>query len=147
MIINAQDTLTQQGASHQVGGAYRAQAASVAQLEAHDRDSSRSQGTQVDAEVGANVNYSTVTRPLAGAAQKAGQLDANGVIDEVGKVGKPNLGLDIAANGGRRRRAVARAEPRRPTSKPALSRLRRATRSTIVARNTAPIRGRDATGG
>lgn len=134
LIINAQDTLTQQGASHQVGGAYRAQAASVAQLEAHDRDSSRSQGTRVDAEVGANVDYSAVTRPLAGAAQKVASLDVNGAIDEVGKVGKPNLGLDIGANGGTK--TESRSESRAKTTHIQAGSIEVTARDTIHDRGT-----------
>ncbi|MCL0910241.1 hemagglutinin repeat-containing protein [Escherichia coli] len=134
LIINAQDTLTQQGASHQVGGAYRAQAAKVAQLEAHDRDSSRSQGTRVDAEVGVNVNYSAVLRPLARAAQKAASLDVNGAIDELGKVGKPNLGLDIGANGGTQ--TESRSESRAKTTHIQAGTIEVTARDTIHDRGT-----------
>ncbi|AOV97636.1 hemolysin [Edwardsiella hoshinae] len=134
LTISAQGTLTQQGARHQVGGRYREQANQVAHLEAQDRASSRSQSTRVDAEVGANVNYSALTRPLAGAAQKAGQLDANGVIDEVGKVGKPNLGLDIAANGGTQRES--RSESRAKTTQIQAGAIEVAARDTLHDRGT-----------
>lgn len=100
LTITATDKLTQQGAHHQAGGVYREQAASVEHLEANNRDSSRSQRTQVHGEAGVSVDYSAVTRPLEGAVKKGASLDANGVVNEIGTIGKPNLGIDVAADGG-----------------------------------------------
>ncbi|WP_264159556.1 hemagglutinin repeat-containing protein [Edwardsiella ictaluri] len=102
LTITATDKLTQQGAHHQAGGVYREQAASVEHLEAHNRDSNSSQSTQVHAEAGASVDYSAVTRPLEGAVKKGTSLDTNGVVNEIGTIGKPNLGIDAAASGGTR---------------------------------------------
>ncbi|VTP67922.1 Hemolysin precursor [Serratia rubidaea] len=50
--------------------------------------------------IGANADISAVTRPLEHAAGKAAKLDVNGVINDVGGIGAPNVGLDIGAQGG-----------------------------------------------
>lgn len=100
LTINAKDKLTQQGAQHQVGGKYQENANSVAHLAAIDSESSHTRKTDVGVDIGANIDYSAVTRPVERAVGKAAKLDANGVINEIGGIGAPNVGLDISANGG-----------------------------------------------
>lgn len=100
LTISANDQLTQQGAQHQVGGKYQENANSVAHLAATDSESSNTRKTDVGVDIGANVDYSAITRPVERAVGKAAKLDANGVINDIGSIGLPNVGIDVAANGG-----------------------------------------------
>ena len=100
LTINAKDKLTQQGAQHQVGGKYHENANSVDHLAAVNSESSNTRKTDVGVDIGANVDYSAVTRPVERAVGKVAKLDANGVINDIGTIGAPNVGLDIGANGG-----------------------------------------------
>ncbi|WP_037433730.1 hemagglutinin repeat-containing protein [Serratia plymuthica] len=100
LTITAKNQLTQQGAQHQVGGKYQENVANVSHLEATNSESSTTRKTDVGVDIGANVDYSAVTRPVERAVGKVAQLDANGVINEIGGIGAPNVGLDIGAKGG-----------------------------------------------
>ncbi|HAX9724016.1 MULTISPECIES: hemagglutinin repeat-containing protein [Serratia] len=100
LTINARDKLTQQGAQHSVGGAYQENAAGVDHLAAADTASTTTTKTDVGVNIGANVDYSAVTRPVERAVGKAAKLDATGVINDIGGIGAPNVGLDIGAQGG-----------------------------------------------
>ncbi|MFU0759456.1 Hemolysin [Serratia marcescens] len=100
LTINARDKLTQQGAQHSVGGTYQENAAGVDHLAAADTASTTTTKTDVGVNIGANVDYSAVTRPVERAVGKAAKLDATGVINDIGGIGAPNVGLDIGAQGG-----------------------------------------------
>lgn len=100
LTINARDKLAQQGAQHSVGGAYQENAAGVDHLAAADTASTTTTKTDVGVNIGANVDYSAVTRPVERAVGKAAKLDATGVINDIGGIGAPNVGLDIGAQGG-----------------------------------------------
>ncbi|POP19921.1 hemagglutinin repeat-containing protein [Serratia marcescens] len=100
LTINARDKLTQQGAQHSVGGAYQENAAGVDHLAATNSNSTTTTKTDVGVNIGANVDYSAVTRPVERAVGKAAKLDATGVINDIGGIGAPNVGLDIGAQGG-----------------------------------------------
>ncbi|MHA0851500.1 hemagglutinin repeat-containing protein [Serratia nematodiphila] len=100
LTINARDKLTQQGAQHSVGGAYQENAAGVDHLAAADTASTTTTKTDVGVNIGANVDYSAMTRPVERAVGKAAKLDATGVINDIGGIGAPNVGLDIGAQGG-----------------------------------------------
>lgn len=100
LTINARDKLTQQGAQHSVGGAYQENAAGVDHLAATNSNSTTTTKTDVGVSIGANVDYSAVTRPVERAVGKAAKLDATGVINDIGGIGAPNVGLDIGAQGG-----------------------------------------------
>ncbi|MFL4451239.1 hemagglutinin repeat-containing protein [Serratia marcescens] len=100
LTINARDKLTQQGAQHSVGGAYQENAAGVDHLAAADTASTTTTKTDAGVNIGANVDYSAVTRPVERAVGKAAKLDATGVINDIGGIGAPNVGLDIGAQGG-----------------------------------------------
>ncbi|EMF04387.1 hemagglutinin repeat-containing protein [Serratia marcescens] len=100
LTINARDKLIQQGAQHRVGGAYQENAAGVDHLAAADTASTTTTKTDVGVNIGANVDYSAVTRPVERAVGKAAKLDATGVINDIGGIGAPNVGLDIGAQGG-----------------------------------------------
>lgn len=100
LTVNARDKLTQQGAQHSVGGAYRENATGVDHLAATNSNSSTTHKTDVGVNIGANVDYSAVTRPVERAVGKATKLDATGVINDIGGIGAPNVGLDIGAQGG-----------------------------------------------
>ena len=100
LTVNARDKLTQQGAQHSVGGTYQENAAGVDHLAAADTASSSTTKTDVGVNIGANVDYSAVTRPVERAVGKAAKLDATGVINDIGGIGAPNVGLDIGAQGG-----------------------------------------------
>lgn len=107
LTVNARDKLTQQGAQHSVGGAYQENAADVDHLAAADTASSTTSKTDVGVNIGANVDYSAVTRPVERAVGKAAKLDATGVINDIGGIGAPNVGLDIGAQGGSSENAAA----------------------------------------
>lgn len=107
LAVNARDKLTQQGAQHSVGGAYKENAAGVDHLAAADTASSSTTKTDVGVNIGANVDYSAVTRPVERAVGKAAKLDATGVINDIGGIGAPNVGLDIGAQGGSSENAAA----------------------------------------
>lgn len=100
LTINAKDKLTQQGAQHQVGGKYQENANSVAHLAATDSESSSTRKTDVGVDIGANVDYSAISRPVERAVGKAAKLDVNGAINDIGSIGLPNVGIDVGANGG-----------------------------------------------
>ncbi|MGL1813794.1 UNVERIFIED_CONTAM: filamentous hemagglutinin N-terminal domain-containing protein [Serratia marcescens] len=100
LTVNARDKLTQQGAQHSVGGAYQENATGVDHLAATNSNSSTTHKTDVGVNIGANVDYSAVTRPVERAVGKATKLDATGVINDIGGIGAPNVGLDIGAQGG-----------------------------------------------
>ncbi|MER5232649.1 hemagglutinin repeat-containing protein [Serratia ureilytica] len=99
LTVNARDKLTQQGAQHSVGGAYQENATGVDHLAATNSNSSTTHKTDVGVNIGANVDYSAVTRPVERAVGKATKLDATGVINDIGGIGAPNVGLDIGAQG------------------------------------------------
>lgn len=71
LTVNARDKLTQQGAQHSVGGTYQENAAGVDHLAAADTASSSTTKTDVGVNIGANVDYSAVTRPVERAVGKA----------------------------------------------------------------------------
>ena len=107
LTVNARDKLTQQGAQHSVGGTYQENAAGVDHLAAADTASSSTTKTDVGVNIGANVDYSAVTRPVERAVGKAAKLDATGVINDIGGIGAPNVGTDIGAQGGSSENAAA----------------------------------------
>lgn len=100
LIVNARDRLTQQGAQHSVGGVYQENAAGVDHLAAVDTSSSTTSKSDVGVNIGTNVDYSAVTRPVERAVGKATRLDANGAIKDIRSIGTPNVGLDAGAQGG-----------------------------------------------
>lgn len=70
LTVNARDKLTQQGAQHSVGGTYQENAAGVDHLAAADTASSSTTKTDVGVNIGANVDYSAVTRPVERASAR-----------------------------------------------------------------------------
>lgn len=100
LTINALDKLAQQGAQHNVGGTYQENAASVDHLAAADTSTATNNKTDVGVNIGVNIDYSAVTRPLERAVGKAAKFDVTGVINDIGGIGAPNAGLDIGAQGG-----------------------------------------------
>lgn len=100
LAVNARDRLTQQGAQHSVGGVYQVNAAGVDHLAAADTSSSTTSKSDVGVNIGTNVDYSAVTRPVERAVGKATRLDANGTIKDIRSIGTPNVGLDADAQGG-----------------------------------------------
>ncbi|MDW5502623.1 hemagglutinin repeat-containing protein [Pseudomonas lundensis] len=110
LTIHANDKLTQQGAQHQVGGKYQENANSVAHLAATDSESTTTRKTDVGVDIGANVDYSAITRPVERAVGKVAKLDANGAINDIGGIGLPNIGLDVGANGGSNDNSSSRSQ-------------------------------------
>lgn len=100
LTINARDKLTQQGAQHSVGGVYRENATSVDHLAAVDTANSSTVKTEVGVNIGANVDYSPITRPVESAVGKVTKLDVIGALNDINNIDMPNIGLDVSAQGG-----------------------------------------------
>lgn len=101
LTINARDKLTQQGAQHSIGGTYKEYATSIDHLTATDTTSSNTVKKVVGVDIGANVDYSPITRPIESAVGKVTKLDLIGALNDISNIDKPNVGFDISAQGGR----------------------------------------------
>ncbi|MDN0086487.1 hemagglutinin repeat-containing protein [Yersinia nurmii] len=97
--VEAKGDLTNQGTQHKVGGKLTQEAANVNNLAAKNTESSKTETLKIGAEVGANVDYSGITRPVEKAINKVGKLDVLGAASDLGDIGLPNVGIDVGANG------------------------------------------------
>ena len=99
LIVNAKDKLTQEGAEHQVNDQYKATAKNVDNLAAISKNETKITTSSGGIDIGTNINYSGVTRPAEKAIKSVGKGDIGGAIDNIGKTGTPNLGLDVGIKG------------------------------------------------
>ncbi|WP_299017931.1 hemagglutinin repeat-containing protein [uncultured Photobacterium sp.] len=99
LIVNAENKLTQQGAEHKVQGVYKESAENIDHLAAVNKEETTTTTASGGGDIGANIDYSGVTRPIEKAAKKLGKADVMGAIDDIATVGAPNLGLDVNAEG------------------------------------------------
>ncbi|EOG6954924.1 hemagglutinin repeat-containing protein [Yersinia ruckeri] len=97
--IEAKGSLTNQGTQHQVDGKLKQDAANVNNLTAKNSENSQTETLKVGVDIGANVDYSGITRPIEKAVNKIGNLDVLGAANDLGAIGTPNLGIDIGAKG------------------------------------------------
>ncbi|MQL49278.1 filamentous hemagglutinin N-terminal domain-containing protein [Photorhabdus khanii] len=94
--IKANGELVQEGASHKVNGTYTAEAGKVSNLAVSNTESNSNSKLQVGTDIGVNIDYSAVTRPVEKAVKEPVKSALDGTF---AKKGTPNLGADIAANG------------------------------------------------
>lgn len=99
LIVNAKDKLTQEGAEHQVNDQYKATAKNVDNLAAISKNETKITTSSGGIDIGTNIDYSGVTRPVEKAIKSIGKGDIGGAIDNIGKTGTPNLGLDVGIKG------------------------------------------------
>ena len=94
LTINAGNRLTTEGAQVKAGGALQVNAAEIDNQAAHNRESSSHKENNWAVDVGANVEYKGVTRPIEKAIQGVAQRKFHqpGVLDALEQ---PNVGLDV----------------------------------------------------
>ncbi|NHB62721.1 hemagglutinin repeat-containing protein [Photorhabdus sp. RW14-46] len=94
--IKANGELVQEGTKHEVNGTYTAEAGKVSNLAVSNTESSTNHKLQVGTDIGVNVDYSAVTRPIEKVVKEPAKSALDGTLT---KKGTPNFGADIAANG------------------------------------------------
>ncbi|MGC5701081.1 hemagglutinin repeat-containing protein [Pseudomonas sp. NFXW11] len=92
--ITAGNRLTTEGAQVQAGGALQVNAGEIDNRAAYNSESSQHRENNWAVDVGANVEYKDVTRPIEKAIQGVAQRKFHqpGVLDALGQ---PNVGLDV----------------------------------------------------
>ncbi len=96
MNIKANGELVQEGTKHEVNGAYTAEAGKVSNLAVSNTTANTNHKLQVGTDIGVNVDYSAVTRPMEKVVKEPAKSALDGTLT---KKGTPNFGADIAANG------------------------------------------------
>ncbi|WP_434526700.1 hemagglutinin repeat-containing protein [Photorhabdus asymbiotica] len=94
--IKANGELVQEGTDHKVSGTYTAEAGKVSNLATSNTESHSNNKLQVGTDIGVNIDYSAVTRPVEKAVKEPVKAALDGTF---AKKGTPNLGADLAANG------------------------------------------------
>ncbi|CAQ82338.1 MULTISPECIES: hemagglutinin repeat-containing protein [Photorhabdus] len=94
--IKANGELIQEGTDHKVSGTYTAEAGKVSNLATSNTESHSNNKLQVGTDIGVNIDYSAVTRPVEKAVKDPVKAALDGTFT---KKGTPNLGADLAANG------------------------------------------------
>lgn len=94
--IKTNGELVQEGTKHEVNGAYTAEAGKVSNLAVSNTTSNTNHKLQVGTDIGVNVDYSAVTRPIEKVVKEPAKSALDGTLT---KKGTPNFGADIAANG------------------------------------------------
>ena len=94
LTINAGNTLTSQGAQVKAGSALQVNAAQVDNQAAHNTQTSTHKQNGWTADVGANVEYKGITRPIEKAVEGVAQAKFHqpGLLDALEQ---PNVGLDV----------------------------------------------------
>ncbi|MCT8352788.1 hemagglutinin repeat-containing protein [Photorhabdus kayaii] len=95
--ITTNGELVQEGTKHEVNGTYTAEAGKVSNLAVSNTTSNANHKLQVGADIGVNVDYSAVTRPIEKVVKEPAKSALDGTLTNKGT---PNFGADIAANGG-----------------------------------------------
>ncbi|NRN27665.1 hemagglutinin repeat-containing protein [Photorhabdus heterorhabditis] len=94
--IKANGELVQEGTNHKVNGTYTAEAGKVSNLAVTNTASHSNSKLQVGTDIGVNIDYSAVTRPVEKAVKEPAKAALDGTFT---KKSTPNLGADLAANG------------------------------------------------
>ncbi|MCO7571127.1 hemagglutinin repeat-containing protein [Pseudomonas chlororaphis] len=104
LTINAGNRLSTEGAQVKADGALQVKAAEIDNQAAHNRESSSHKENNWAADVGANVEYKGVTRPIEKAIQGVAQRKFHqpGVLDALEQ---PNVGLDVDVSHQNRQRS------------------------------------------
>ncbi|NBF10419.1 hemagglutinin repeat-containing protein [Pseudomonas sp. Fl4BN1] len=104
LTINAGNRLSTEGAQVKAGGALQVNAAEIDNKAAHNSESSQHQENNWAVDVGANVEYKGVTRPIEKAIQGVAQRKFHqpGVLDALEQ---PNIGLDVDVSHQNRQRS------------------------------------------
>ncbi|SQD76921.1 hemagglutinin repeat-containing protein [Moritella yayanosii] len=81
--VHATEKVTQQGTQHDVAGTYRVSANELENLAAEDSLTEHNKTLKVGVEVGVEVNYAGVTKPIEGAIETLIQLDVKGSAEAI----------------------------------------------------------------
>ncbi|EON3358714.1 hemagglutinin repeat-containing protein [Yersinia enterocolitica] len=98
--ITATKDVTNQGTNHSVGGTYQVEGNNIHNLAAENSEITNTKTTKVDVGYEANIAYGEVTRPIEDLINNGKKLDLGGMIEAVGEIGAPNVGVDLYAKGG-----------------------------------------------
>lgn len=108
--MTASKDMTNQGSNHNVNGSYQVNAESVHNLAAENSEKTVTKTTTVDVGIGANIDYSEVSRPIKEIVEKAKDLDMGGMLDAVDSIGTPNVGIDLHVQGGTKETSSAHTQ-------------------------------------
>ncbi|WP_158020798.1 hemagglutinin repeat-containing protein [Chromobacterium sphagni] len=97
---NGMGSVSNQGSQIKAGGAVSIAAGDVSNQAAVNQQSTLQIGSHWGADVGVNVDYSGVTRPIANAGGSVAKGDVAGAATQAGQLGAANLGVDVAVSGG-----------------------------------------------
>ncbi|PSX15922.1 hemolysin [Photobacterium kishitanii] len=95
LIVNAKEKLTQQGTEHQVKDQYKETAKDVAHLAAISKDETKTTKASAGIDIGTNIDYSGITRPIEKAIKSGSKGGLSDAIDNIGKTGAANIGVDV----------------------------------------------------
>lgn len=99
LTLTAGKTLSQEGASHTVGGAYTETAQNSAHRAAHNSDRTTETRKGGEGSLGVSLDYSKVSRPLAKAGENIAEGNIAGVADSTAATGLPDIGVDLSGKG------------------------------------------------
>ncbi|WP_347937077.1 hemagglutinin repeat-containing protein [Chromobacterium phragmitis] len=97
---NGMGQLQNQGAQIQAGGAVSIAAGDIHNQAAVNQQSTQQTSSHWGADVGVNVDYSGITRPIVKAGGSVAKGDVAGAAGQAGQLGAANLGVDVSATGG-----------------------------------------------
>ena len=97
---NGMGAVQNQGAQIKAGGAVTIAAGDVSNQAAVNQQSTQQTSSHWGVDVGVNVDYSGITRPIANAGGSAAKGDVAGAAGQAANLGAANLGVDISATGG-----------------------------------------------
>lgn len=97
---NGMGALQNQGTQIKAGGAVTIAAGDVSNQAAVSQQSTQQTSSHWGVDVGVNVDYSGITRPIANAGGSVAKGDVAGAAGQAANLGAANLGVDIGAIGG-----------------------------------------------
>ncbi|MEQ4923365.1 calcium-independent hemolysin HpmA [Proteus hauseri] len=116
LTITANNDITHQGATHQVDGAYNESGENVNHLAVNDKATSKTDTLNIGVDVGVNLDYSGVTKPIKKAVEEGVETvkpgnstnldkkitakDAIMNLANLGNLEAPNVGVEVGIKGG-----------------------------------------------
>ncbi|WP_158300818.1 hemagglutinin repeat-containing protein [Chromobacterium sp. ATCC 53434] len=97
---NGMGSVQNQGSQIQASGAVSIAAGDISNQAAISQQSTQQTSSHWGVDVGANVDYSGLTRPVVNAGTSVASGNVSGAAAQAANLGAANLGVDIAATGG-----------------------------------------------
>ncbi|WP_158253760.1 hemagglutinin repeat-containing protein [Chromobacterium alticapitis] len=98
---NGMGQLQNQGTQIKSGGAVTIAAGDINNQAAASQQSTQQTASHWGVDVGVNVDYSGITRPIVNAGGSVAKGDVGGAAGQAANLGAANLGVDVSAAGGR----------------------------------------------